>query len=207
MKIHKIETETKESIEQIREKITPLEKEHKQEIREILKEFKESLSLLHEAATRDEKTGLYNNRFFKSIFEMEIERAKREKQDLCLAIVDIDFFKKLNDTYGHLLGDEILVALAKKMTKELRKYDLISRFGGEEFFILLPEENIAKAKRVTERLRKSLWKNSKLKKYKVTISIGVTEYKQRDNMERMIKRADKALYVSKENGRNQVNVA
>jgi len=206
MKIYKIKKRTKRNIEQIREKIIPLEKEHKQEIQKILKEFKESISLLHEAATRDEKTGLYNHRFFKSIFEMEIERAKRKKQDLCLAIVDIDFFKKLNDIYGHLLGDEILVSLAKKMRKELRKYDLISRFGGEEFFILLPEENISKSKRVIERLRKSLWKNSKLKKYKVTISIGITEYKQRDNMERMIKRADNALYVSKENGRNQVNI-
>jgi diguanylate cyclase (GGDEF)-like protein len=137
---------------------------------------------------------------------MELERARRTKEKFCLIIIDIDFFKKVNDTYGHDVGDEILKSLADLMKKELRIYDLLSRFGGEEFFILLPGETIKKAKRIGERLRKSLWKDKNLKKYAITISLGVTEYKHMDNKRRMIKRADKALYESKHNGRNQLNV-
>ena len=111
--------------------ISGLDKEHKKEAKEILKDFKESFSKVYEAATKDEKTGLYNHRFFKSVFEIEIERAKREKEKISLMIIDIDFFKKLNDTYGHLTGDKALIELAKTLKKVLREYDLISRFGGE----------------------------------------------------------------------------
>lgn len=180
--------------------------EFKKEIDNILKDLKTSLYDLHDIATRDEKTGIYNHRFFKTVFEMELEKAKRGKQKLCLCVIDIDFFKKFNDTYGHLVGDEILFELAQTIQKELRKYDILARFGGEEFFILFPETSINRGKQVAERLRKSLWKSKKMKKYEVTISLGVTEYKERDTMERMIKRADDALYLSKKGGRNKVSV-
>jgi diguanylate cyclase (GGDEF)-like protein len=92
------------------------------------------------------------------------------------------------------------------LQKELRKYDVLARFGGEEFFVLLPQTNISKAAKVAERLRKSLWKNKKLKRYKVTISLGVTQYKNKDNLAKMVKRADSALYTSKKTGRNKVSV-
>ena len=98
------------------------------------------------------------------------------------------------------------LAVAKVLQKTVRKYDIPSRFGGEEFFVLLPETNIAKAKKVAERLRLSLPKNTLLKKYNVQISLGVTEYKKLDTQKRMINRADKALYISKKNGRNQTNI-
>ena len=192
-------------MKELKEKIKPLEKEHKQEIKNILNEFNKSLSYLHDAATIDEKTGLYNHRFFKSLFEIEIERAKKEPQELSLIIIDIDFFKKVNDTYGHLTGDLILKELAKHLKKKIRKYDVLARFGGEEFLILIPGYGIEQSIKIAERLRKSLTQNKILKKYKITISLGVTEYKKRDNMEKMVKRADKALYKSKENGRNQAN--
>ena len=186
--------------------ISGLDKEHKKEAKEILKDFKESFSKVYEAATKDEKTGLYNHRFFKSVFEIEIERAKREKEKMSLMIIDIDFFKKLNDTYGHLTGDKALIELAKTLKKVLREYDLISRFGGEEFFVLLQGEPASRAKTIGDRLREKLWNNKTLKKYRVTISIGITEFKKGDNPEKMIKRADKALYISKESGRNQASV-
>ena len=186
--------------------ISGLDKEHKKEAREILKDFKESFSKVYEAATKDEKTGLYNHRFFKSVFEIEIERAKREKEKISLMIIDIDFFKKLNDTYGHLTGDKALIELAKTLKKVLREYDLISRFGGEEFFVLLQGESASRAKTIGDRLREKLWNNKTLKKYRLTISIGITEFKKGDNKEKIIKRADKALYISKESGRNRVSV-
>jgi len=186
--------------------ISGLDKEHKKEAKEILKDFKESFSKVYEAATKDEKTGLYNHRFFKSVFEIEIERAKREKEKISLMIIDIDFFKKLNDTYGHLTGDKALIELAKTLKKVLREYDLISRFGGEEFFVLLQGESASRAKTIGDRLREKLWNNKTLKKYRLTISIGITEFKKGDNPEKIIKRADKALYISKESGRNRVSV-
>ena len=201
-----------------------LDPDFKKEVDKILGDMKLSLYDLHDVATRDEKTGIYNNRYFMNIFEMEIDKAWRGMQKLSLVVVDIDFFKKFNDTYGHLVGDEILYELAVTLEKTLRKYDVLARFGGEEFFILLPETGIKTAKKVAERLRVSLFKNRKMKRYDVTISLGVTEYKHekefrkikregknvkvevKDTMKKMIKRADKALYVSKKEGRNRVSV-
>jgi len=183
-----------------------LDPDFKKNIDNVLSHLKNSLHDLYDAATKDEKTGAYNQRFFKNIFEMEIEKAKRGKQKLSLVIIDIDFFKKINDTHGHLIGDEILSELVKVLEKSLRKYDLLARFGGEEFFVLLPGTSTSHGKRIAERLRKSLSKNSKMKKYEITISLGITEYKNRDTILRMTKRADKALYVSKKNGRDQVSV-
>lgn len=191
----------------MQEKLNILEPKFKNQISQLLENIGDSVSALYDIATRDEKTGIYNHRFFKTIFEMELEKARRNsKNKFSLIVIDIDFFKKFNDTYGHLVGDEILKELAGVLQKEIRKYDILARFGGEEFFVLLPNTKIQRAKKVAERLRKNLWKNKKLKKYKVTISLGVTEYKPRDKMSTAVKRADNALYDSKRNGRNQVSV-
>ncbi|RMD45580.1 GGDEF domain-containing protein [Candidatus Pacearchaeota archaeon] len=184
-----------------------LDPDFKSRVSQILKDLKDSLYALYEAATRDEKTKTYNMKFFSNIFEMELEKAKRGKQKLSLLILDIDFFKKLNDKYGHLIGDSVLIELAKTLQSNLRKYDILARFGGEEFVILLPETSGKRAVKVAERLRKSLHKNPTLKKFNITISIGATEYKQKDSQKRMFSRADKALYSSKKNGRNQTTLA
>jgi len=178
----------------------------KKHVEAVLTEFKNSLFELYDTAIRDEKTKLYNHRFFKNSFEMELEKAKRGMQKLSIIAIDIDHFKKLNDFHGHLIGDEVLMEIAKVLQKTVRKYDIPSRFGGEEFLILLPETDVTKAKKVAERLRKSLPNNLFLKKYNVQISLGVTEYKKLDTQKRMIARADKALYVSKKQGRNQTNI-
>jgi diguanylate cyclase (GGDEF)-like protein len=183
-----------------------IDPDFKKHIEGVLEEVKNSLFELHDTVIRDEKTKLYNHRFFKNIFGMELEKSKRGMQNLSLIIIDIDFFKRFNDTYGHLVGDDVLIELAKVLQKTVRKYDVPSRFGGEEFFILLPSTNITKAKKIAERLRLSLPKNKLLKKYNVQISLGVTEYKKLDTQKKMINRADKALYISKKNGRNQTNV-
>jgi diguanylate cyclase (GGDEF)-like protein len=175
----------------------------KLKLKEAMKNLDESIETLFEVATKDEKTGLYNNLFFRNIFSLELENARRKKP-LSLIIVDIDHFKKINDTYGHLVGDKTLKSLAKLLQKQVRKNDIVARFGGEEFFIMLPNTNIERAKQIAERLRKATEKSNS--KPSITISLGVTEYKQGDNLRKMTLRADEALYYSKEHGRNQVRV-
>lgn len=174
----------------------------REKIKLAIQHLDTSIDSLYELAVRDEKTGLYNHRFFKNIFSIELEKAKRGKK-LSLIIIDIDFFKKINDTYGHLVGDKMIKALADLLKESFRKSDVIARFGGEEFFIMLPNTSINKAKIVAERIRKKVLK-SKLKKYKITISLGVAEYKKADNFQRIEERADKALYKAKKEGRNRV---
>ena len=163
----------------------------------------ESISTLYDLATRDEKTGLYNFKFFNSVFDMELEKARRKKQKLSLFIIDIDFFKKINDTYGHIQADELLKRLADVVQKQLRISDILARFGGEEFVVLLPETSLTKAKKLTSRIRTKIKENKILKKYNLTVSGGITEYKERDNKKKMKERADKALYKAKNSGRDK----
>lgn len=195
----------KDPIDEIKKKMKVLEPKFKEQLSKALDSIGNSLELLYEHATRDEKTGVYNYKFFKNVLERELERAKRGEK-LSLIVIDIDFFKKVNDAHGHLQGDRILKELAKVIVKEVRKYDVVSRFGGEEFFVLLPDTSIVKAKKVAKRLKKNLWKNKVLKKYKITISMGVSEYKKRDSVSKIVKRADKALYRAKGLGRDRVEV-
>jgi diguanylate cyclase (GGDEF)-like protein len=175
------------------------------ELRNLLNKIHLDISRLYHIATHDEKTGLYNHVFFKDVFSLELDKAKRGRP-LSLIVVDIDLFKRINDTYGHLHADKILVRLAKLLQHKVRKYDLVARFGGEEFFIMLPNTKAEKGKQIAERLRKSVMNDVYLKKHNVTISLGVTEYKQKDNLEKMSKRADSALYEAKKSGRNCVKV-
>lgn len=173
------------------------------QLKELLDKIHLDVSRLYQIATHDEKTGLYNHVFFKDVFSFELDKAKRGKP-LSFIVVDIDFFKKVNDTYGHLQADKILLKLSQLLQRKVRKYDVVARFGGEEFFIMLPNTKVAKAEEIAERLRKGVLSDSYLKKYKITISLGVTEYKQKDTLEKMSKRADTALYQAKKSGRNCV---
>ncbi|MBI2451748.1 GGDEF domain-containing protein [Candidatus Pacearchaeota archaeon] len=178
---------------------------NKTKLTNLLGEINKNINQLYHIATHDEKTGLYNHIFFKEVFGFELEKAKRGKP-LSLIIVDIDFFKKVNDTYGHLTGDKILKRVAQVLENKLRKYDVVARFGGEEFFVMLPNTLLNKAKQIAERLRRSMLSDNYLKKYKITISLGVSEYEQKDNFEKFSKRADSALYDAKKNGRNKACV-
>ncbi len=184
-------------------KISALDPKFRERIEELLSAMSESISVLYDAATHDEKTRLYNNKFFENILDMEIEKAQRGNQKLSLFIIDIDFFKKVNDTYGHLKGDEVLVRLANVLKKQLRKSDIAARFGGEEFFVLLPETSLEKAKKITSRLRGAIKSDKVLKKYKITVSGGLTQFRKRDSKKRFKERADKALYKAKHVGRDR----
>ena len=184
-------------------KLHALDPRFRKKIEDLFSAMNESIDMLYEAAIHDEKTGLYNNKFFESIFEMEMEKAQRGYQKLCLLVIDIDFFKKINDKYGHLKADEFLKHLALVLQKQLRKSDIAARFGGEEFFILLPETNLEKAKKLASRLRNAIKSDKILKKHGITVSGGLTKYKEKDTEKSFKERADKALYNAKETGRDK----
>jgi len=156
-------------------------------------------------ATLDALTGFYNRRQLEERIKQEVSSAKRQHRNLCAIMTDIDYFKKVNDTYGHAAGDLVLKTVSREIKHQLRDYDIAGRYGGEEFVILLPFTKLEEAQMVAERLRKSV-EAGKIeisgKRINVTISLGVAEYKGKD----FIENADKALYKAKESGRNKVIV-
>ncbi len=187
----------------INKKISALDPKFREKISEMFDAMQKSIHMLYDAAIKDEKTGLYNNKFFETLLEMEIDKVKRREEKLSLMIVDIDYFKKINDTYGHLKADEMLAHLAKLLKKTIRKSDVPARFGGEEFFVILPETSIDKAKKLAARLKKAIHSDELLKKYNITVSGGITQFKPRDTKIKFKERADKALYQAKETGRDK----
>ena len=156
----------------------------------------------------DGLTGLYNRRQFEIGLEQEYNRTKRHPSDFSLAILDIDFFKKVNDTYGHQYGDYVLKTVASLMKQAFRKTDLLYRYGGEELIIIMPETNIEGAIIPVQRLRRMIEEydfDYNGVKAKVTASIGLTmNYQEFDSPADILKSADEALYKAKESGRNRV---
>jgi len=175
----------------------------KREIKELLNELHVKIDTLHHIATHDEKTGLYNYSFFKGIFAIEIAQASRGKP-MSVILADIDFFKKMNEVHGHVFADMLLKRVSTVLLKELRSYDVLARFGGEEFLIMLPNTFLKGAKIAAENLRKSILNDIVLSRYGLTISFGVASFKKGDNLDTLVDRADKALYKAKREGRNLV---
>ena len=162
-------------------------------------------------STIDELTGLLNRRAFIEVATAEIERSKRYNRPLSLVMTDIDFFKKVNDNYGHSAGDEVLAKICEEIRKVLRVNDIFCRWGGEEFCILLPETNKDQCHVIAEKTRKHLdgtlieIPNARLK---ITSSFGCSSLDPEDNgLENLIERTDKALYLSKGKGRNCVTLS
>ena len=184
-------------------KLSVIDPRFRKQIQDLFEKMQDSISILYETAIRDAKTNLYNYKFFETQLEMEIEKAQRGKQKLSLMIIDIDFFKKVNDKLCHIKADELLIKLADIVKKQVRKSDIPARFGGEEFFILLPETDLKKASNLAKRLRNSVKSNNLLKKHKITISGGITQFKNKDTKKSFKERADKALYQAKNQGRDR----
>lgn len=167
-------------------------------------------------ATMDALTGLNNRRQFETRLKQEVSNSKRNNTPMCCMMLDVDYFKKVNDTYGHAAGDCVLKAVSEIIKTEIREYDIACRYGGEEFFIILPQTNIKEASLVAQRLRKII-EESKMdikeagledvKYLKVTISVGVCAYENTMSANEVAHKADKALYEAKETGRNRVIVA
>ena len=172
------------------------------------KERSKLLKELEKLAITDALTGLYNSRHFFSQIKTEIKRYIRYSRSLSLLILDIDFFKAYNDTWGHLEGDKVLMGIGKVIDSCMRSMDTAYRYGGEEFAILLPETRLQKACVVGARIKDSI--NSQIFepepgiKRSITVSIGATELVEGENFKSFIGRTDKALYKSKETGRNKL---
>lgn len=163
-------------------------------------------------ATIDALTGLHNRGWLDDAFDREIKRSERDQLPLSMVMIDVDNFKDYNDRYGHLAGDQVLVTVGENIRKPLRPNDLVARFGGEEFCVLLPETKLQYAVEIAERLRDRVSKANPgtvdgKQLPKVTISLGVTEYKPGYALETMIASADVAMYHAKNKGKNRVQVA
>lgn len=174
-------------------------------------ELKKLNSVLKEKSIRDGLTGLHNHRHFWSVMRRDYLLAERHDNDLALLLMDLDLFKKVNDVYGHLFGDSVLKGIGKIIQKCVRKTDVVSRYGGEEFAVLLPITDIAGARMIAENIRRTIEQHSfkcGQEKVRVTASIGVATVKEHkpDSPQRLLDMADTALYSSKELGRNRVIV-
>ena len=176
--------------------------------RELARDRGRMMEKLQKLAITDGLTKLHNSRSFYSQLEVEVDRYNRYKRSLALLLMDIDHFKKYNDSYGHLEGDKALVKIAQIIKSCLRKLDSAYRYGGEEFTVILPETSCEEANTVAKRIKSALMAENFMPQQKneakITISIGVTEYYPGDQLSEFIQRADKAMYLSKEKGRNKV---
>ncbi|HOK02499.1 MAG TPA: diguanylate cyclase DgcA [Spirochaetota bacterium] len=167
-------------------------------------------AILYEMATTDMMTKLKIHHYFQAVLRDEINKSKKYSRPLSLIMADIDHFKKFNDVYGHIAGDEVLRKVAMTIKESVRLIDVAARYGGEEFAVILPKTDINEAIIVAERLRTNIenttiiWNDKSLK---VTISVGLTQFDSETDFdnESLIARADRALYVSKSEGRNRVS--
>lgn len=153
----------------------------------------------------DPLTRLFNRRFIATVLENLKEKASETKQTFSVIMIDIDNFKRINDVYGHDVGDEVLSVLAETLKGQLRDQDIVGRWGGEEFIVVLPETDLKNAVLVAEKLRKAVEDlEIGIHRLKITISLGVSEYKLEEEISNLIKRADSALYLAKRSGKNCV---
>jgi diguanylate cyclase (GGDEF)-like protein len=166
---------------------------------------------LEHTASIDSLTGLFNRRWMNEYFQRQIGRALKDNKPLVLLLADLDHFKQINDTHGHIVGDDVLCAVASVLSQHIRPSDLLARFGGEEFALILPETSMAEALQVAERIRAAMEitriavKDSKPpKEIQLTLSLGIANLALGDSMETLLERADKALYRAKDNGRNRI---
>jgi diguanylate cyclase (GGDEF)-like protein len=183
---------------------------HFMAMKEDITERKRLEEELQKQSTIDELTGAYNRRQFYRLANAEIKRSNRLRHPLSIALIDIDYFKSVNDTYGHAAGDRVLVSFANTCQRNIRDIDTLARLGGDEFVIILPETAGDQAYIALERLRQSLTSqpiehdgNS----ISVTISCGIASLAGKaESLEQLMERADQALYQAKQAGRNCVSV-
>ena len=181
-------------------------------MQELIYQLKKSQDELKFLSSIDPLTKLYNRRYFAEASKQILSFAKRDKNNLSIIMLDIDKFKNINDTYGHQVGDDILVLLASKLQELTRDSDIICRFGGEEFLVLFPDTSMEGAYIISQKIRleieNMILNLNNIKELKITVSIGVSEFnhKNDESIEGIIKRADIALYKAKDSGRNKVCV-
>jgi diguanylate cyclase len=175
-----------------------------------IQELEAKLEQMSELVREDQLTGSLNRRGLDDVLERELARSTRRKSPLCVAMLDLDDFKRLNDTYGHAAGDEALIHVVRVAKDTLRTIDVVARFGGEEFLIVLPDTTLEDATQTIVRLQRELTRKVLVhndQRLPITFSAGVTLYKSGDDQSSLIKRADDALYQAKKAGKNRVVAA
>ena len=181
-----------------------------EELRLQVVQLQTNLDRAEEAGLRDVVTAVGNRRFFDACFADEVERARRASDDFCLALVDIDKFKRVNDRFGHLVGDRLLRLFANILVQNVRGQDKVARFGGEEFALMFPGARLVDAVSVVERIRRILestqWsvEPSGERVGKVTASFGVAKLRANESANDLLRRVDQRLYEAKDQGRNRV---
>ena len=179
--------------------------------RSLINERDKMIERLKKLSIRDPLTELYNSRHFFAQLEDEIHRSERYLHPLSLIFIDIDNFKAINDTYGHMVGDQALLLIAKKMQTSLRSQDTAYRFAGDEFTIILPETTSDNAKFVADRIRSEMEKESLVileqEIAKITLSLGIAEYQRNEKKEQFVHRADVTMYEAKKRGGNNIAVS
>ena len=179
--------------------------------RALINERDKMIERLKKLSIQDPLTELFNSRHFYAQLGDEIQRSERYLHPLALIFIDIDHFKAINDTYGHMVGDQALLLIAKKMQASLRSQDTAYRFAGDEFTIILPETTSDNAKFVADRIKAEMEKESLVireqKIAKITLSMGVAEYQRNEKKEQFVHRADVTMYEAKKKGRNSIAVS
>jgi diguanylate cyclase (GGDEF)-like protein len=165
---------------------------------------------LRRLSVTDKLTGAYNREFLATQLPASMQEAEEQGEPLSIAVLDVDHFKRVNDTHGHDVGDKVLAEIANRMRETSRARDMLVRYGGEEFLLLLPTANLAKAEEIANRVRRQL-QDRVIEvgdhQLDIRISAGVAEYVHGESPSDLFRRADTALYSAKENGRNRVEVA
>ena len=171
--------------------------------RAFVAQVRQTVRLEHDANT-DALTQLHNRRFLTERLAQEVARSLRQGHPLAVMLIDLDHFKRINDVYGHHVGDSVLQGVGNHLSDHARKMDVVGRWGGEEFLIVLPDTVLLEALEVAERLRTVLEQRSGETAEAVTASFGVTQYGAGERLETLLERADQMLYQAKAAGRNQV---
>jgi diguanylate cyclase (GGDEF)-like protein len=194
------------------EQLTVELKQAKEKAEKFAHELKDANEKLREMAFRDGLTGLYNHRYFQDLMDNELSRSQRYKKPFSLMILDLDHFKKINDEYGHPVGDIVLKDVSKAIENTIRDSDFAARYGGEEFAVVLPETELRGAAILAERLRKAIEQleiDTNGCRVDVTVSVGVTCYHPstaKIEKSEIFTQADNALYKSKNKGRNMISI-
>lgn len=170
------------------------------------RELSHNLDVFREKSRMDSLTRIWNKATFWELLHDEIKRSKSLMYPLSLLILDIDDFKKVNDTHGHLTGDLVLQALGAQLQKTLRRNDIVARFGGEEFVVLIPHEPVHSVASIAEKVRKKIEAMRNADIPPITVSVGCATYKAGESPEQFIERADQALYDAKKGGKNTVRL-
>lgn len=166
--------------------------------------LKQTRDLFERQARIDYLTGIYNRLMFSELLEAELQRARRYGSDLSLIMFDLDHFKKVNDTYGHNIGDHVLKEVAQLTSDSIRAHDILTRWGGEEFMVLIPKTDQNQAGILAEKLRRLFEAHDFGNGLQVTASFGVTQFRAGDHADIFTARSDKAMYLAKQKGRNRI---